>query len=69
MDEVLLLQPCASCGESVMHRTAGPLQGSLVFCGDVCVLLARLLSSCEWHDATELTPGGRFYDRPELWRG
>ncbi len=67
MDEVIIASRCAVCPSIVVHKTPVLLQASEVFCDAVCVALGRALSAGDWYDAVEITQGGRFHNRPEIW--
>jgi endogenous inhibitor of DNA gyrase (YacG/DUF329 family) len=67
LDEVTLIKRCAVCPEAVVYQGPFLLQNARVYCSETCALIDDLLLPGEWIDAAEIAPGGRYYDRPEVW--
>lgn len=67
MDEVLVLKRCRICPEMALYKGPALLMGGMVFCSRTCEALWVAVTPGQWVDAAELAPGGRYYDRTDIW--
>jgi len=66
--EVVMLSPCSICGDPTLVIAPAVLAYGKRLCSDVCATIDDQLSPGEWIDAAAIAPGGRFADRPEIWK-
>ena len=67
MEEVLALKRCAACAEMALYRGPSLLLGGFAFCSETCMILWDVVTPGLWVEACELMPGGRYYNRPDIW--
>jgi hypothetical protein len=68
MSDVMMLKRCEICAEAAYF--SGPLSlavTAIVFCGTTCARIWDAITPGEWIDASEMMPGGRIHDRPDIW--
>lgn len=58
---------CVTCADPVIYLGPRLLAAGNSYCSEVCGVIYRYVTPGVWIDANELAPGGRLYDRPELW--